>query len=177
MRFSRLAFAFALGVTPALGGEFQVGLGLFALAPHGADVQISYRAAGSPWSFGFRHVQWMDTFHDPFTGHALSETTEARTGPLVTYRFHPQAPGSWYLGGAVYQWSKRERSLVFGDSNRDSTTAPLIGGGYTRSLGTWFYWNAGLFLGPGKTVRTKTSTGSEEDSGVFDIQLQMGVRF
>ncbi len=166
-----------VGSSPLPAGDVRLGVGVFSFAPRGADVQLSYQLGEGPWTVGFRHVQWMDTFHDPFTGRALSETTETRTGPLVTYLFRPKGPGSWYVGGAVYQWKKAEKSLVYGDISHASTTAPLLGGGYTRTFGTWFYWNTGMYLGPGKRLHTQTSTGSEDDSGVFDIQVQVGVRF
>ena len=168
---------FLLGSTFLFAGDVRIGVGVFSLAPEGTDLQLSYQLDQGPWTVGFRHVQWLDTSHDPFTGRALSETTETRTGALVTYLFRPRGPGSWYVGGAVFQWRKAEKSLVYGDVSHASTTAPLLGGGYTRTFGAWFYWNTGLFLGPGKSLHTKTRTGSEDDSGVFDIQVQVGVRF
>jgi len=177
MRTRPLLLLLPLWAATLWAGEARLGLGVFAFAPRGQDVQVSFRPTGSAWTFGFRQVQWMDTFRDPFTGRALSETTETRTGPVVTYLFRPEARGSWYLGGAVYHWAKAEKSLVYGDTSRVSTTAPLVGGGYTHAIGSHFYWNAGIFLGPGKTLKTQTSTGSEEDSGVFDIQIQAGLRF
>jgi len=177
MRTRPLLLLLSLGAVTLWSGDTRLGVGVFTFANQGMDLQASFRPTGSAWTFGFRHVQWMDTFHDPFTGRALSETTETRTGPVVTYLFRPEARGSWYLGGAVYRWAKAEKSLAYGDTSRVSTTAPLVGGGYTRAFGSHFFWNTGIFLGPGKTLKTQTSTGSEEDSGVFDIQVQAGLRF
>ncbi|WP_243324141.1 hypothetical protein [Geothrix sp. SG200] len=157
--------------------EFRVGAGVFLLAERGQDFQISLRPAASPWQVGFRHVQWRDHFNDPFTGRRLTETTETRSGPLVNYLFSPQSPGSWYLGGAVFRWSKREESLMTGEVSRAATTAPFIGGGYTRVLGRHGYFNLGLYLSPGAELSTKTSVSSEDDSGAFDIQIQLGARF
>jgi hypothetical protein len=96
-----------LGPTPLQGQDVRVGAGVFLLADQGQDFQVSFRPASSHWRFGYRHVQWRDTFNDPFTGRRLTETTETRSGPLVDYLFSPQSPGSWYLGGAVLRWSKR----------------------------------------------------------------------
>lgn len=166
-----------LSPTLALAGEFRAGAGLFMLAPKGTDLQVGYQVGRSPWVLGFRHAQWTDTFHDPFTGRALSDTTTSLTGPCLSYLFRPDARGSWYLEGTLYRWRKRETSLVFGDSHTDATTAPAFGGGYTHAIGRWFYWNAGLVLSPGTKLNTQTSTGSEEDSGTFDFQIQVGVRF
>ncbi len=177
MRTRPLLLLLPLGAVTLWSGDTRLGVGVFTFANQGLDLQASFRPTGSPWTFGVRHVQWMDTFRDPFTGRSLSETTETRSGPVVTYLFRPEARGSWYLGGAVYRWAKAEKSLVFGDTSRVSTTAPLVGGGYTGALGSHFYWNAGIFLGPGRTLKTQTSTGTEEDSGFFDLQAQAGLRF
>ncbi|HEX4845918.1 MAG TPA: hypothetical protein VFV26_06825 [Geothrix sp.] len=169
--------ALSFAPTPLRAQDLRAGVGVFLFADRGLDFQLAYRPAHSHWQFGYRHVQWMDTFNDPFTGRALTETTESKSGPLVTYLFRPESPGSWYLGGAVYRWSKREKSLITGEVGRDATTAPFIGGGYTRTLGRHAYFNLGLYLSPGAQVSTRTSVSSEDDSGGFDIQIQMGVRF
>lgn len=157
--------------------DFRVGAGVFLLADQGQDFQVSFRPASSHWQLGYRHVQWRDHFNDPFTGRRLTETTERRTGPFVDYLFSPQSPGSWYLGGAVFRWSKREKSLVTGEVDQVATTAPFIGGGYTHTLGPHAYFNLGLFLSPGTRLSTRTSVSSEDDSGAFDIQIQLGARF
>ena len=162
---------------PLQAQDFRAGAGVFLFADRGLDFQIAYRPPRSHWQFGYRHVQWMDTFNDPFTGRALTETTESKSGPFVTYLFRPEFPGSWYLGGAVYRWSKREESLITGEVGRDATMAPFIGGGYTRTLGRHAYFNLGLYLSPGAQVSTRTSVSSEDDSGGFDIQIQVGIRF
>lgn len=77
--------------------DFRLGIGVFLLADQGQDFQAGFRPAASHWQVGYRHVQWRDHFTDPFTGRRLTETTEARTGPLVAYLFRPEspAPGTW----------------------------------------------------------------------------------
>ena len=157
--------------------EFRAGAGVFFLGDRGVDLQISGRLGGSPWQLGYRHVHWRDHFNDPFTGRRLTETTETRSGPLVEYLFRPQSPGTWYLGLSVLRWTKEEKSLVTGEVSRASTTAPFLGGGYTHTLGRHAYVNLGLYLSPGARLSTRTSVSSEDDSGAFDIQLQLGVRF
>ncbi|WP_257311853.1 hypothetical protein [Geothrix fuzhouensis] len=169
--------ALSMGATMLQAQEFRAGIGVFLLADQGQDFQISFRPASSAWQFGYRHVQWRDHFNDPFTGRRLTETTETRSGPLVAYLLRPGSPGTWYLGGAVFRWSKREASLVTGEVSRAATTAPFLGGGYTRTLGRHAYFNLGLYLSPGAKVSTKTSVSSEDDSGAFDIQIQIGARF
>jgi hypothetical protein len=169
--------ALTMGTSLLQAQDFRAGVGVFLVADQGQDFQISFRPASSHWQFGYRYVQWRDHFNDPFTGRRLTETTEARTGPLVDYLFRPESPGTWYLGGAVYRWSKREESLMTGEVSRAATTAPFIGGGYTRTLGRHAYFNLGLYLSPGAKLSTRTSVSSEDDSGAFDIQLQIGVRF
>jgi hypothetical protein len=177
MRLCLPFLCFLLGITTAWSGETRLGLGVFFFAPSGVDLQAGYQFGESPWAVELRYVRWTDTFHDPFTGHALSETTESHTGLLGMYLFQPRSRGSWYVQGGLVRWEKEEKSLINGDTSPTATTSPAIGGGYTHAIGTSFYWNAGLFLSPGVTMNTKTSTGSESDSGAFDIQLQVGVRF
>ena len=172
-----LASALALAAGRLHGGEFQAAAGLFFLVPEGADVTVAYRPDRSPWSFGLRYVQWRDTSHDIFTGRSLSHTRETRTGPLVSYRFRPQAPGGAYLAVSLYRWTKRETSLVGGDSGTAATTSPAFGGGYSHAMGRHGFWNVGMLLSPGTRLDTHTSTGSEQDSGTFDVLALMGVRF
>lgn len=158
-------------------GELRLGVGVFFFAPEGADVQLTYRFTESRWAVGLRHLQWTDTFHDPFTGRALSDTRSILSGLLVQYHFTPGWKGSWYLAGGVLQLTKEETSLFNGDSSKDQAMAPAFGGGYTRTMGKHFFWNLGMLLAPGVELKTQTSTGSEEDTGGFDIQVQVGVRF
>jgi len=177
-RFLAWPIALSLGSPLLQAQEFRAGIGVFLLADQGMDFQIGFHhPALNHWRFGYRHVQWRDTFHDPYTGRALTKTTEGRTGPLVDYLFRPDSRGTWYLGGAVMRWSKREESLMTGEVSRAATTAPFIGGGYTRALGSHVYYNLGMYLSPGARLSTRTSVSSEDDSGAFDIQIQMGVRF
>jgi hypothetical protein len=166
-----------LGLLPVRAQEFRAGIGVYILAKDGLDLQVGYRPKQSHWQFGYRYVQWTDKFEDPFTDRRLTETTQSMTGPLVAYLFRPESRGTWYVGASVLQWSKRERSLITGEVDRASTTAPFVGGGYTRAPGKHFYFNLGLYLSPGTKLSTRTSVSSEEDSGAFDIQIQMGVAF
>jgi hypothetical protein len=85
--------------------------------------------------------------------------------------------GTWYLGVSLLRWSRTEVSLVTGASSSDSVVAPFFGGGYTGHLGKHAYYNAGIFLSPGTELKTNTGVSSEESSGGFDIQLQMGILF
>jgi hypothetical protein len=174
MRVPILALVLASFPLPA--GDVQVGAGVFLAAREGSDFMVTLRPGG-PWSFGYRYVRWLDVSHDPFTERSLSNTTETRSGPVVTYRFRPEARGSWYLRGALYRYTKEEKSLVYGDTSRSGTTAPAVGGGYTGALGRWFYWDLGMLLSPGGRLNTQTSTGSEQDSGLFDVVAQVGFRF
>jgi len=178
MRSWLVALALALAAAPLRAGEFRVGVGVFTFAEDGADLLVSYRPEGSRFAWGYRYVRWTDTFEDPFTGNKLTKTTSTLDGPVLNYLFRPEARGTWYLGVSVLRWSKAERSLITGEVGTGSTTAPFFGGGYTGSIGrSSFYYNAGLFISPGAKVNTSTSVSSEEDSGGFDVQLQLGVAF
>lgn len=176
MRIPFLALLLCAG-SLAQAQSFRIAAGVFSLVPKGADVLLAYRPGTGPWMFGIRHVQWEDTFHDWFTGRALSKTLEQRTGPVAFYLFRPQARGSWYLEGAVFRYAKRERSLAIDDTSEATKVAPAFGGGYMRSFSTYGFWHLGMVLSPGVTLETRTSTGSEEDHGLFDIQAQVGLRF
>lgn len=170
---SGFAQAPAEGVRPF---EVRLSAGLFLAAPGGQDFALQARLARSPWLVGVRRVAWTDRFNDPFTGRHLTDTEETRTGPTVDYLFRPEARGTWLLGGAVYRCTKQETSLVTGEVGRDATTAAFLGGGYLWT-GRWFTFRLGAYLSPGTTLRTRTSVSSEDDSGLFDIQIQVGVRF
>jgi hypothetical protein len=164
--------------TPCLQAqEFRAALGLFTLGKNGVDLQADMHPKLSHWQVGLKYVHWMDTDKDPFTGRKLTETTQTKVGPFVNYLFRPISLGTWYLGGSVLRWSKEERSLITGEVGRASTTSPYVGGGFTGTMGRTFYYNLGLYLSPGAQLDTQTSVSSEQDSGSFDIQIQVGVRF
>jgi hypothetical protein len=163
--------------SPAQAAEFRIGIGAFLLAPNGADFQISIRPDQSHWMYGYRFVRWTDTFEDPFTGRGLTESTETKTGPLVSYLFNIEKDSTFYLGASLLQWSRTEKSLMTGESDTASTTALFWGGGFTGRLGSLVYYNVGIFLSPGTSLSTRTSVSSEDDSGAFDVQAQLGISF
>jgi hypothetical protein len=157
--------------------EVRLGLGIFFVAPDGVDLTVSFIPPDSHWQFGYRYVRWTDTFDDPYTGRGLTRTTEDMQGPFVNYLFHPEENGTWYLGVSLLRWSRTEVSLVTDASSSDSVVAPFYGGGYTGHMGRHAYYNAGIFLSPGTELKTNTGVSSEESSGGFDIQLQIGIVF
>jgi hypothetical protein len=167
----------ALGTTCLQAQEFRAGVGLFTLGKEGLDLQMDVRPKLSHWQVGIKYVHWMDTSRDPFTGRKLTETTQTKVGPFVNYLFRPDSWGTWYLGGSVLRWSKAEQSMYTGEVGKASTTSPYVGGGFTGSMGRHFYFNMGLFLSPGAQLKTQTSVSSEQDSGGFDIQIQVGAKF
>ncbi|HJV23659.1 MAG TPA: hypothetical protein VJ570_13235 [Holophagaceae bacterium] len=159
------------------GPEFAVGVGPLFFAMGGADVEVTLQPAGSRWLYGFKHVQFTDKARDPFTGRELTETRQTLTGPTVTFVFRPGRGFSGMLGGSVLRWTKREESLMTGEVGRDSTTALFVGGGFTGTMGSHFYYRVGIYLAPGAQLKTHTSVSSEEDSGGIDAQLHLGFRF
>jgi hypothetical protein len=154
---------------------FRLGLGVFFIA--GVDLWAGFVPKNSRWQFGYRYVWWTDTFYDPYTGRQLTDTREAMQGPQVNYLFRPEKRGSWYVGASVLQWSRTEAATMNGVSNSDSVVNPYFGGGYTRGLGKHVYVNAAIFLAPWASLGTNTGVSSEESSGGFDIQLQLGAAF
>lgn len=166
------ALALALGASAARAGEVSASLGVFTLA-RGLDLQLGYRADGSPWQLGYRFVRWTETFE--FRGTELTDTTTTMTGPLVNYLFSPGAQRSWYVGAALYKWSQEEESLRTGTTGKDSRVAPFFGGGYRGVLGGRWYFNLGLYLSPSK-LTTRTADSMEEKTGA-DVQVQLGIAF
>ncbi len=154
-----------------------IGVGPFILGEDGADFQVSFRPDRSHWLFGYRYIRWTDRFEDPFTSRGLTKTTETKSGPLVCYLFNIEKRGSFYLGVSLLQWSRTEKSLVTGASDSASVTALFWGGGYMGRLGSFGYYNAGIFLSPGTQLNTNTGVSSEETSGGFDLQAHLGLAF
>ena len=177
-RAARLFLVSVLLAASPARAELTFGVGVFTFAPDGVDLQVGFRTENSPWLFGYRYVRWTDTFEDPFTGRELTDTTETKTGPFVLYLFRPQENWSPYVGLSVLKWSSTEKLLRTGETNTDSTTTPYFGGGIMGRIGSSvFHYNAGIFLSPWAKLHTQTAESSEDSSGGFDIQLQLGVVF
>jgi hypothetical protein len=154
---------------------FRIGLGVFVFA--GMDLWAGFIPRDSRWQVGYRYARWTDQFEDPYTGSELTETTETVQGPQVNYLFRPEKRGTWYLGMPLLRWSKTETARMNGVTDSESVVAPFVGGGYTRRLGRHGYWNGAMFLAPWAELKTDTGVSSEESSGGFDIQLQIGASF
>ena len=169
-------FVLALAAAPADAGEFRVGVGPLLLAEDGADLHLEYRPDRSRWSFGYRYARWTDTFDDPFTGTSLTRSTTTLSGPTLSYHFDVTGSG-WYLGGSILKASRTERAQLTGEEDSDSVTALFFGGGYTGSIGRSGYYDVGLYVSPGTQLTTRTSVSSEEDSGLFDARLMIGLSF
>lgn len=178
---SKLGLLYVLLLIPAFQAnaqELQVGVGVFALAKNGVDIQVAYRQPHSHYQFGYKHVQWTDVFHDPFTGRALTETTQSLSGPLVNYLLHPESDGTYYFGISLLKWSRTEKALLITTPpGSGATTDFYFGGGYTKHLGQFGYYNLGMYLSPTAKLYTQTAVSSEDSSGGFDIQIQVGLAF
>lgn len=169
-----LAFAQGGASPPA---EVRLSLGIFNLASGGADVQVQVRRPGDHWLLGVRFAQWIDVFHDPFSGRALTETRETRAGATLDYLFRPERRFTWTVGVSILRLTKAETSLYTGEVGRDATTAPLLGGGFMGQLGAHVTYQVGIHLAPGASLHTHTSVSSEDDSGGFDVRAGFGIRF
>ncbi len=157
--------------------ETRLGFGVFFFAPDGRDLQVGFLPKNSHWQIGYRYVRWTDTFEDPYTEHELTETTETLHGPLVNYFFRPHKRGTWYVGLSVFSWSRNEVSTVTGASDSASILSAFVGGGYTRRMGKHAYFNTAVFIAPWVELKTSTGVSSEDSSGAFDVQLQIGAVF
>jgi hypothetical protein len=155
--------------------DFRLGLGVFFVA--GTDLWAGFLPRNSRWQFGYRYVLWNDTFEDPYTGRELTETTESLQGPQVNFLFRPEKRGTWYLGTSALQWSKSETAKANGVTDSASVTSLFLGGGYTHRLGKHVYWSGAMFLAPWADLSTDTGASSDESSGGFDVQIQIGGAF
>jgi hypothetical protein len=170
-------FTLLLPATACAAGV-QLGIGPFALARDGADVFIAYQPEGSRYRIGASYKRWTDIFRDPFAGWDHSKTTETKTGLLIDYLFQPETDDSFFVGGGLLKWTRTETPLLItAPSGTNSTLDPYFGGGYTGKLGKYGFYNLGMYLSPTARLQTQTTISSEESSGGFDIQLQIGVRF
>ncbi len=163
-------------ILSANADEVTVAFGLFNLAENGADVRAGFRQEQSHWQYGYRYVRWTDTFYDPYTGAAHSKTTEILTGPIVNYLFKNESRHSAYVGVSLLKWSRTETPLlVAAPSDTQSTTDLYFGGGYMGKIGEMGHYNAGMYLSPTAKMNTQTAISSSDQSGSFDIQLQLGL--
>lgn len=173
-----VALALLLQGPVAQAEGMQVGVGVFALARDGADIQLSYRAPQSHYRFGYRCAHWTDVFHDPFTRRAHSSTTHTLAGPVLTYLLRPEENSSFYAGASLLKWTRKETPLITADPPGSNATTDLyLGGGYSGLIASRVYYNLGTFIAPGARLNTQTAISSEESSGNFDIQLQLGLAF
>lgn len=156
--------------------EFGAALGIFNLARQGADIQLNYRGEQSHWLYSLRHLQYEDLFVDPYSGNEHSKTRESLIGPGVSYLFRNESRHSAYIGISLLKWTRTETPiLVAAPSMTASRWDPYFGGGYRGRFGSMGYYNAGIFLAPTAKMTTQTAISSEEQSGNFDIQLQIGL--
>jgi hypothetical protein len=176
-----IRFLFLLSLChSANADEVDVALGIFNLVRDGGDIQLSYRAENSYWQYFLRYMQFEDLFVDPYSGNEHSKTKDVLLGPGVNYLFHKESRHSAYVGISLLQWTRTETPiLVTGPPNMTAMTAsrwdPYFGGGYQGRFASHGYYNAGIFLAPTAKMRTQTAISSEEQSGNFDIQLQVGL--
>ena len=156
--------------------EFGVALGVFNLARQGADLQLNYREEQSRWLYSLRYMQYEELFIDPFTGNEHSKTRESLIGPGVSYLFRNTSRHSAYIGVSFLKWTRTETPILLpAPSMTASRWDPYFGGGYRGRFGSNGYYNAGMFLAPTANMTTQTAISSTDQSGNFDIQLQIGL--
>lgn len=143
-------------------------LGVFTLL--GADFQLGYRLADSPWLFGFKYAKWKEKgFY-----FIVDETTTTISGPVLRYLMNPDSRETFYLAASLLHRSVEVECLNLVDSDKQSSTGLYIGGGFTRPYGRQAYYNIGFLFKPGGGISTNTSCSSTEESGEVDINLSFG---
>jgi hypothetical protein len=159
----------------ANAGEVDVALGIFNIARDGGDIQLNYRADKNHWQYFLRYMQFEDLFIDPYSGNQHSKTWDSLFGPGVNYLFLNESRHSAYVGISLLEWTRTETPiLVSGPSMTASRWDPYFGGGYQGRFGRNGYYNAGIFIAPTASLETQIAISSTEQSGNFDIQLQVG---
>jgi len=163
----------------AYADEFDIAVGIFNLARDGGDIQLNFRPEKDHWQLFLRYMQFEDMFVDPYSGNQHSKTRDSLFGPGVNYLFKNESLQSAYVGISLLHWTRTETPvLVTGPPNMTAMTAsrwdPYFGGGYQGRFSGHGYYNAGIFLAPTAKMNTQTAISSEEQSGNFDVQLQIG---
>lgn len=160
----------------ASADEVDVALGIFNLARQGGDIQLNYRVEQSHWQYSLRYMQYEDLFVDPYSGNEHSKTQDTLLGPGFNYLFRNESRHSAYIGISLLQWKRTETPiLVPGPSMTAARWDPYFGGGYQGRFASHGYYNAGIFLAPTAKMKTQIAISSTDQSGNFDIQLQIGV--
>jgi len=164
----------------ASADEVDVALGAINLASQGVDIQLNSRADNSHWQYSLRYMQYEDLFVDPYSGNAHSKTKDSLLGPGVNYLFRNESRHSAYIGISLLKWTRTETPiLVTGPPNMTAMTAsrwdPYFGGGFQGRFASHGYYNTGIFLAPTAKMSTRTAISSEEQTGNFDIQLEIGL--
>lgn len=168
---------FLIAKPPPTAKQFLVGIGIFMLGG-GADFQVYYQPPQTHYQLGYKYTRWSDEFQDPYSGTYLTSTTESLSGPVFNYLFHPESKGSFYLGISLLTWSRTETALAISTPpDSQSTTNVYFGGGYTRAIGSFGYYNLGIYVSPTAQLNTQTAISSEQSKGNIDMQLQIGLAF
>jgi len=175
IRFALLGSLILMNSLPACAEEVDLALGIFNLARRGADIQLNLRPDKSHWQYFLRYVQFEDLFVDPYSGNQHSKTWNSLFGPGINYLFQKGSRQSFYAGIALLEWTRTETPiLVSSPSMTASRWDPYFGGGYQGRFGSSGYFNVGMFIAPTASLHTQTAISSEDQSGNFDVQLQIG---
>jgi len=176
IRYALLGSFLLLGSQSASATEFDLALGIFNFARSGGDFQLNLRPENSHWQAFIRYVQYEDLFVDPYSGNQHSKTWNSLFGPGINYIFQHQSRQSYYVGISLLEWTRTETPiLISSPSMTASRWDPYFGGGYQGRFGRRGYFNAGIFIAPAAELHTQTAISSEDQSGNFDIQLQIGL--
>lgn len=163
----------------ASGEAIRIGVGLHIFC--GTDFEGSLRLPQTPYQVGFIYQSCTSHTTDPFSGHPLTDEVESSSGPFVNYLFSPDDKSTFYVGIAMFTWSRTETYLVAnappGPPGSASTTDLYFGGGYTTDWGEFGYTNFGLYSSPTAKLETKTVGSSTTSSGGFGLQGRIGLRF
>ena len=157
-------------------GRGEIGIEIGALTFLGADIHFYYRPSGSPWSYGWRYLEFEDDFFINVLDLDDSDReTQRVAGPFVRYLVTPERNQSFYLSGALYRVTQKIECELGDDE--DSASGLFMGGGLMVGLKGTVGYNVGLMFAPGLSLDSQTPDCSSETDGYIDANLSIGFRF
>lgn len=174
------SITFLLFCYPSLSfaGRTKVGLGA-GIFYGGGDFIVSYQPNDGPWVYNFRHgySEEKDDEFGPVVKQGLTWT-----GPVVDYLFTPKEAGSFYASAGVFDFTmdftteSLQGGVTVKETDSDSATEFVIGGGYTRWFKKDMYGDIGVFFGLGRQLHVATSVAST-DTTAAAARLIIGMGF
>jgi len=171
MQLLAAVIAISMMATAGIKAETRIGAGTGWLYGQ-PDILFSYRPEMNHFAFGFR-IAYDESESSQYGAY---ESTDSSTyiGPVVSYFFTPESPGSFYALAGLYQWTLELETPELDESDSASSTALYIGGGYTYKFKGKVFVDVGLAFNTGDQLFVETSASSVETTG-GEARLVLGI--